>query len=426
MNNQIIENEMCVLGTIINNNDYFLKTVGVINAEDFYIDKHRMLFKAIESLFKSDKEFDSIILSIYLEKPIQDGKITITDISNISSYGEKSTFKTHLNILAENGRKRKLKKLCQEILNSDISSKDIISKMENGISSNSNFVKDKNRIMSIKEVMENQLLEIEKAYNSKDGFTGISTGIFLLDNRMNGFERKELNIIAARPSCGKTAFSIKILNGLEGNVLYIQSDMKVGAMANRMMSLDTKIENGKISRGKMNDNEWIDLGVSAGRYSMKENINFIETGGITIQEIRQKVKELKVKDKIDVLMIDHIGKIVPENGGSGYEQISKISSELKRIAIEFDINVTALCQLSRKVEERNDKRPFLSDLRDSGRIEEDADNILLLYRDGYYNGLTESQIDILECNIAKCRNGRVGIIEFEYNLKTQEIAEILD
>ena len=167
---------------------------------------------------------------------------------------------------------------------------------------------------------------------------------------------------------------------------------------------------------------------------LKNNIFFYTPKNPTINNILLKAKEIKAKYGLDVIIIDHIGKIKPTTKGNRYEQMTYISGELKRMALEMDIALIALCQLSRGTEGRQDKRPMLSDLRDTGAIEEDADNIGLLYRDGYYkareekeNGTTEEgKSDILELHLLKVRNGRIGVIGFEYNLETQRLTQILN
>ena len=257
-------------------------------------------------------------------------------------------------------------------------------------------------------------------------FTGISTGIRKIDNVMNGLQKKDFIVFGARPSIGKTALSLELIKNIKENVLYIQLDMSAAAMGQRLIANLTGIENGKIARAKLNEQE-VDKVIKAQLQLMKkENLFLYEVPAITLNEIRLKAKEIQIKHGLDVIVIDHIGKIKPTTKGSRYEQMSTISNGLKSLAKELNVALVGLCQLSRAVEQRSDKIPCLSDLRDTGSIEEDADTIGLLFREGYYKAReegTDIQDDILEINFAKNRNGRTGAIELKYNLPTQRLFE---
>ena len=186
---------------------------------------------------------------------------------------------------------------------------------------------------------------------------------------------------------------------------------------------------GKVSRARLSDKEWQEVTKYYAYMVKNKKIDFYQHKRATVKAIRNKARELKLKKGLDVIIIDQIGKVVPEMKGSRYEQMTLISNELKRLAIELDVNVTVLCQLSRAVEQRSDKRPMLSDLRDSGAIEEDADNIGMLYRDGYYRAREtgeEVTEDILEIDFQKVRNGRLAKVKFQYNLETQRLIQILN
>ena len=244
---------------------------------------------------------------------------------------------------------------------------------------------------------------------------------------MNGLNKKDFIVFGARPSMGKTAFSLAILNNIEVNTLYIQLDMSTEGMGQRLLAMNSGIENTVLARGKLNNNEW-DKVRDTFNYiaAKKKNIFIYEPSSITINEIRLVAKEVQLKHGLDVIIIDHIGKIKPSTKGTRYEQMNVISNELKAIAKELNIAMVGLCQLSRATEQRSDKRPLLSDLRDTGSIEQDADVIGLLYREGYYKAReegTDIQDDVLEINFAKNRNGRTGAIYFDYNLPTQRLTE---
>lgn len=429
----IIESELIVLGTIIADNNYLLKAIDLIKPNDFYKTSHKVIFEKMLELYKSNMEFDSIVLVNNLMQEIKKGVTTVTELTEISTREEPSTFKAHLKIIKEDSNNRKLNNVLKQLVNSDLDSNSKIEKLQNAILDITSSSEEDTHI-TINQAVSNTLKKIEQAANSNNGITGISTGIIEFDNSLNGLERGTMTVLGARPSMGKTALSLEILRGLEVNVLYIQLDMTIEGMTQRLISSISNIENRYVGRGKLNDDEWRKVIKAVGSLEKKNNIFFYTPKNPTINNILLKAKEIKAKYGLDVIIIDHIGKIKPITKGNRYEQMTYISGELKRMALEMDIALIALCQLSRGTESRQDKRPMLSDLRDTGAIEEDADNIGLLYRDGYYkareekeNGTTEEgKSDILELHLLKVRNGRIGVIGFEYNLETQRLTQILN
>ena len=429
----IIESELIVLGTIIADNNYLLKAIDLIKPNDFYKTSHKVIFEKMLELYKSNMEFDSIVLVNNLRQEIKKGVTTVTELTEISTREEPSTFKAHLKLIKEDSNNRKLNNVLKQLVNSDLDSNSKIEKLQNAILDITSSSEEDTHI-TINQAVSNTLKKIEQAANSNNGITGISTGIIEFDNSLNGLERGTMTVLGARPSMGKTALSLEILRGLEVNVLYIQLDMTIEGMTQRLISSISNIENRYVGRGKLNDDEWRKVIKAVGFLEKKNNIFFYTPKNPTINNILLKAKEIKAKYGLDVIIIDHIGKIKPITKGNRYEQMTYISGELKRMALEMDIALIALCQLSRGTEGRQDKRPMLSDLRDTGAIEEDADNIGLLYRDGYYkareekeNGTTEEgKSDILELHLLKVRNGRIGVIGFEYNLETQRLTQILN
>ena len=181
-------------------------------------------------------------------------------------------------------------------------------------------------------------------------------------------------IFGARPSLGKTAFTLRLIENMEAKALFIQLDMGLDEIGCRMLASESDMSNGKVSRGKLYDNEWGSLMQAFSKLSCKNNLMFYSLAEANISKIRAKAKEIKTKKGLDVIIIDHMGKIRPETKGSTYEQTSVISNQLKAIGRELDVAMVVLCQLSRAVEQRNDKHPLLSDLRDSGNIEQDKFN----------------------------------------------------
>ncbi|MCX0366275.1 DnaB-like helicase C-terminal domain-containing protein [Clostridium perfringens] len=415
-----LDSEKTILGTVTSNKKYMLKVIGKLEEKDFYSTKNQMLYKAMCNLYKNNISFDVVVLSEKLSNEVKNGAITLTDITEITRYVDYGTIESHVNIVKEKSRERELVTACKMVVNSDGNINSKIDYLQNKLLE-VNQVNRKEKVHTMFEVMEKTFEKIERAYTSKKGFSGISTGIRKIDNVTNGLEKKDFIIFGARPSMGKTAFSLAVLEKIEAKVLYIQLDMSTEGMGQRMLSMNTDIENGAIARGRFDDKQMKLITNAFDRLSKKENIFIYEPSSITINEIRLVAKEIQLKHGLDVIIIDHIGKIKSTTKGSKYEQASFISNSLKAIAKELNVAMIGLCQLSRATEQRQDKRPLLSDLRDTGSIEEDADVIGLLYRDGYYKAREDKEIvtkDTLEINFAKCRNGRTGVVELKYNLQT--------
>lgn len=425
---EIIKSEIIVLGTIMTNNSYILKAMDFILPEDLYRTSHKIIYKTMIKLYKGNISFDSVVLINNLRKEIQEGITTVSEISEIGTYGEENTFYSHLKLIKEASNNRRINTVCKDIIQSNADSNIKIEQLQKLILDTTTSDKE-DTYLTMNEAVEDTIYKIDEAYRSNRGFTGISSGIVMLDKALNGLEKGTMTVFGARPSMGKTAFSLEILKGLEGNVLYVQMDMTIEGMIQRILSSYMGVENRKVGRGSLNDKEWQKLLNTASFLQNKRNIFFYKPKKPTISKILLRAKEIKAKYGLDAIIIDHIGKIIPHTKGSRYEQMTAISGALKNIALDLNISMIILCQLSRAVEQRQDKRPMLSDLRDTGAIEEDADNIGMLYRDGYYKEReTNNKVlnDILELHLLKVRNGMLGVINFEYNLQTQTLTQILD
>lgn len=425
---KVIESEREVLGNIISNNSLILKTIGKIREDDFYSGTHRILYLTMLEMYKQDNKFDLIILLNKLKSQVKEKLINVTEVTNISSCGYESTFESHLNAVIESSRQRKLSKLMQIIENSDKNSQEKINYIQD-VLMKMTVNSDDDKVYNAAELLEMSVKKIEEAYNNKGGITGVPTGFEEIDKAINGLQRKNMIIFGARPSLGKTAFILRLIENMEANVLFVQLDMGLDEIGCRMLASESDMSNGKVSRGKLYDNEWGSLMQAFGKLSCKNNLMFYSPAEATVSKIRAKAKEIKTKKGLDVIIIDHMGKIKPETKGSTYEQTSVISNQIKAIGRELDIAMVVLCQLSRAVEQRNDKHPLLSDLRDSGNIEQDADTIGMLYRQGYYDAREKGEKiynDVLEVSFQKVRNGRLGTIKMDYNLETQKITPILN
>ena len=265
----------------------------------------------------------------------------------------------------------------------------------------------------IRQVVLNALEKIEKASRNKGNVTGLPTGFTDLDYQMSGFQPSDLILVAARPSMGKTAFVLNIAQYMAFEkhltVAIFSLEMSKEQLVNRLFSLESKVDAQVLRNGNLKDEEWSKLIEGAGIIG-DSNMIIDDTPGISISELRSKCRKYKLEQGLDIIMIDYLQLM--SGGGrseSRQQEISEISRSLKALARELNVPVVALSQLSRAVEQRPDHRPMLSDLRESGAIEQDADVVMFLYRDDYYNKDTE-QKNVAEVIVAKQRNGPIGTV----------------
>lgn len=267
----------------------------------------------------------------------------------------------------------------------------------------------------IKDVLVETFAELEKLYNQKQPVTGIATGFTDLDNRTAGLHNSDLILIAARPAMGKSAFALNIATNAAINekvpVAIFNLEMSKTQLVNRMLCSEAMVDSNKVRTGKIDEEDWIKLATALGPLS-EAPIYIDDTPGISISEIRAKCRKLKLEKNIGLVVIDYL-QLIQGSGkknSSREQEISEISRSLKIIAKELDVPVIALSQLSRESEKRQDHKPMLSDLRESGAIEQDADLVMFIYRDDYYNQDSEKK-NIAEIILAKHRAGATGTIE---------------
>lgn len=418
-----IESEKEVLGAFLADNNELAKYVTVLTPKHFYNSNNQIIYKKMIEFYKKSRKFDLLLIQEELQ-----GRVDYNVISEVAEYNGYA-IESHVKNIIDCFRARELKKeLNRSIVEiNKENALEVINNLSNRFLE-LNFNTEKRTDESAEEIQFRVLDEIEEAYKKGNGqgyITGIKTGYTKFDYATNGFKRKQYYVIGARPSVGKSAFSFSILDSMDDKykTLYIQLDMTKESMIKRMLSMKTGIANRLLNRGKLSDNDWEKLA----RYGTpKKNLYIEDKANTTTNDIRNLVRKYKVQQGLDILIIDHLGKIKPTGKGSTYELTTKVSQELKEIAKEFDIVLIVLCQLSRAVEGRINKRPLLSDLRDTGAIEQDADFIAMLYRDGYYQAREKGETitnDILEVSVQKNRDGLVGTIEFDFNLETQKIRE---
>ena len=416
-----IESEQNVLGAMIINKNIIYEVIEVLNKEDFYKDAHKHIFNTIKNLFLKDVHIDIISLIEYLKRDnlleLCGGTSYITELAN--SIITTSNLSTHLKIIKDNSKLRKLVELSNNTLKKIYKKEDpnlLIENIQKDIF-NLSLSEDKSSIEPINDILDKTLSNIEKLYFNKDSFSGLPSGFYDLDEKLSGFQKSQMILVAARPSMGKTTFALNIAENIalknKKNVLIFSLEMSKEQLVNKLISSITEIDMNKLQTGKLSDSDLEKLtnGVSI-LYNSKIFID--DTPNISISEMKAKCRKLKFTTEINLIVIDYL-QLMSGNTRteSRQQEVSEISRFIKALSKEIECPVIALSQLSRAPEQRADHRPLLSDLRESGSIEQDSDIVLLLYRDDYYNKDTEHK-NIAECIIAKHRNGETGTIKLAW------------
>jgi len=421
-----ILSERELLGNLIQDNNSILDVVQMLEPTDFYKDSHNKIYGAIVELFKSNTIVDLVTLVTKL-KPYLDVIGGITYISELYSSSMGRGAIAHAKIIKDCSIRRKLIKQCSMMMESSFDSnkdtKGIISKFENEML---DITTEGSHILTSSEVMEKTLAFVEENYRNGGGIIGMECGLKTIDMATDGFIKKDVVVIAARPSMGKTLFATTIADGLskKNKVALFELEMGEEALGVRQLASSSMINGVKLRRADLNDKEWANIAKSA-EYLATRQLWVDTTSTQTIFDIKAKAKKLKMQNGLDCIIIDHIGLLEETNKNSGNRNLhmSEITRQAKIMAKDLDINVILLSQLNRAVESRNDRHPMMSDLRESGSIEQDADLIMFLYRDEYYNAETEDK-NILEVGIQKQRNGKTGSLNMFIDLGIQVIADL--
>lgn len=417
---QNLEAEQAVLGAILLEKEAIILVNDIITPEDFYRVVHQKIFNSMKQITQSGEPVDLVTLTAELQKnQVLDeigGVSYLTDL--VSAVPTAANVEYYARIVEEKSMVRRLIKVATEIASTGYSSSEkvnqLVEEAEKRIFEISNK-KSSRGFVVIKDVLEETIDRIELLHNNKGDITGISTGYSDLDRITSGFQKSDLIIVAARPSVGKTAFALNIAQNVACRssvpVAVFSLEMSASQLVQRMISSEGNIDGYKLRTGKLDgDNDWNKLTMAMSTLSEAE-IYIDDTPGINIYDIRSKARRLKAEKGLELIVIDYLQLITAKNRSDNRQQeISEISRQLKGIARELEVPVIALSQLSRAVEQRQDKRPMLSDIRESGSIEQDADLVAFLYRDDYYNSETENP-DVVEVLIAKHRNGPVGKVE---------------
>lgn len=415
-----IEAEQSVIGSMIMDREAITVASEIIAGEDFYSKQYGVLFDTMVELNDEGKPVDLVTLQDRLkEKDVPPEVSSLEFIRElITAVPTSANIKYYAGIVAEKATLRRLIRLNEEIANTCYVGKEnlevILEDTEKRVFE---LVQRRNtgEFVPIKQVVMNAMDKIEKASKNKGNVTGVATGFIDLDYRTAGMQPSDLILVAARPSMGKTAFVLNIAQYVAfksaQTVAIFSLEMSKEQLVNRLFSLESRVDSQHLRTGNLSDAEWEKLIESAGVIG-KSNLIIDDTPGISISELRSKCRKYKLEHNLQMIIIDYLQLMSGSGRGSDSRQqeISDISRSLKALARELNVPVIALSQLSRAVEQRPDHRPMLSDLRESGAIEQDADVVMFIYRDDYYNKDTEKK-GIAEIIIAKQRNGPIGTVE---------------
>lgn len=396
----------------------------IICGEDFYQVTYGVIFDTIIELFNEGKPVDLVTLQERLkEKDVPPEVSSLEFVRDlITAVPTSANIKYYAEIVAEKATFRKLIKLNEEIANTCYLAKEpleaVLEQTEKQVFE---LVQKRNTgdFVPIQQVVLNTLERIEKASKNKGTVTGIPTGFIDLDYKLSGLQPSDLILLAARPSMGKTAFVLNLAQYMafkvNKTVAIFSLEMSKEQLVNRLFALESQVDSQALRTGNLKDSDWEKLIESAGTIG-KSNLIIDDTPGISISELRSKCRKYKLEHNLSVIIIDYLQLMSGRVGGrseSRQQEISEISRSLKGVARELNVPVIALSQLSRAVEQRPDHRPMLSDLRESGAIEQDADVVMFLYRDEYYNKDTEHPNEA-EVIIAKQRNGPIGTVNLAW------------
>ncbi len=413
-----LEAEQSVVGAMLMDKDAIMTAAEIVSREDFYQTAYGILFEAMVELFNEGKPVDLITLQERLKEKDVPPEITSLEFARdlLTAVPTSANVKYYAEIVMEKSMLRKLIKLNEEIENMCYLGRDSLEAvLETTEKRVFELVQKRNTgdYVPIKQVVLNALDKIEKSSKTKGTVTGIPTGFIDLDYKTSGLQPSDLILVAARPSMGKTAFVLNIAQHVafrsNKTVAIFSLEMSKEQLVNRLFSLESQVDAQLLRTGNLKDSDWEKLIEGAGVIG-KSKMIIDDTPGISISELRSKCRKFKLEQGLDLIIIDYLQLMTGRVGGraeSRQQEISDISRSLKGLARELNVPVIALSQLSRAVEQRPDHRPMMSDLRESGAIEQDADVVMFIYRDDYYNKDTDMK-NIAEIIIAKQRNGPIG------------------
>ena len=415
-----IDAEQAVIGSMLTDKDAVVEAVEILKSDDFYRQDNKTIYEAILNLYNRAEPIDIITVKSELTSL---GKLeAVGGLEYLAVLPDKvpttANVVRYIKIVEEKSILRRLIKASNELIDlgyaetEDIDA--IIDQAEKKVFEISQG-KNQKGYTPIKDVLVESFAELEKLYNQKEPITGIPTGFADLDYKTAGLHNSDLVLIAARPAMGKSAFALNLATNaaVQSNVpvVIFNLEMSKSQLVSRILCSEAMVDSNKVRTGKIEEDDWVKLATALGPLS-EAPIYIDDTPGITVTEIRAKCRKLKMEKNLGLIVIDYL-QLIQGSGkrnSSREQEISEISRSLKILAKELDVPVIALSQLSRAAEQRADHRPMLSDLRESGAIEQDADIVMFLYRDDYYNPDSEKK-NIAEVIMAKHRAGSTGTVE---------------
>ena len=417
---QSIEAEQSVLGAMMIEKEAIIKVTEMLNPEDFYRESHRLIFRAILALYNRNEAVDIITVTEQLRKDEKldgaGGIAYVTSLANAMPTAANVMY--HARIVEEKALLRNLISTATHIL--DEAEKMMLSVASRKVGAG---------FLPIKDIVSKAMEKIELLYQSKGGLTGLPTGFKDLDRLTSGLQPSDLILVAARPSMGKTAFTLNIAQYValreKKPVAFFSLEMSKEQLVQRMICAEAAIDASKLRIGDLADSDWPKL-INACNKLYEAPLFIDDTAGITVTEMRSKARRLKAEHGLQLIVIDYLQLMQGSSSRSGenrQQEISEISRSLKALARELHVPVIALSQLSRSVESRQIKRPMLSDLRESGSLEQDADIVSFLYREDYYTPETENK-NITEVIIAKHRNGPVDTVKLFFHKQFTRFADL--
>lgn len=428
-----LEAERSVIGAMLMDAEAIDVATDMLREEDFYVRQNGVLFSAIWEIHQSGVAVDPVtLLSKLREKNLPPDVFNNSMLLDlINTVPTSANIKFYANIVAEKSLLRKMIRACEEIIGSCYTQEDVLDVIMNQAEKKIFEISQRRQsgdFVSIRQIVLNAVDKIESASHIKGNVTGLSTGFTDLDSRTAGFQPSDFILIAARPSMGKTALALNIaLHAVlkENRCVAIFSlEMSKEQLANRLFAMESHVDAQKIRTGNLTENEWGSVLESAGIIGESKLI-IDDTPAITVQEMRSRCRKYKMEYGLEMIIVDYLQLMNGDGKRSDTKQqeISDISRSLKALARELNVPVVALSQLSRAVESRADHHPMLSDLRESGAIEQDADVVMFIYRDDYYNQGSDKK-GIAEIIIAKQRNGPTGTVELSWQPSTTKFANL--
>lgn len=414
------EAEKSVLGAAMLSKDALFDVMEVVKPADFYDENHKEIFQAMIDLNRKNAPVDALTVAEELKKrnslEMVGGRAYIASLSSMTP--TTSNAMEYGRIVAEKASVRRLIETADDIVtkgyDGTMDANQMLDYAESGIFEISQ-ARQKGQYSHIRDVLVENLAIIDRAEQMDGGLTGITTGFSKLDEMTSGMQKSDLIILAARPAMGKTAFALSLARNAavkgKASVMIFSLEMAKEQLTQRLLSMESKVDLQTLKTGRLERRDWDDLNVALDILS-NSNIHIDDTVGISIMEMKSKCRRLKAEAGLDLVIIDYLQLMNPEGkADSRTQEISVISRNLKLLARELDCPVLVLSQLSRAPEQRTDHRPMLSDLRESGSIEQDADIVIFLYRDEYYNKEDTEKPGECEVIVAKHRSGPTGSVD---------------